>query len=175
MRRFAMISRSLIALSALLLVVACGGGTAATPAPSLAPGQTPGPEATSAPPPPQAGEDITGETIVAAHAALNALDSWPFETTFWIRGFEQNFEQTVDGTHRNEPEVATEATHSSPNGDFHFIRIGDDIWTTLGTSEYYHYDAVGSENLLEQYESFYIAALIGAVDRSQLDFEPVAV
>jgi hypothetical protein len=163
------------ALAVMLVLVACGGGTAPTPAGTLAPGQTPSPVQPTPAGPAEPGESITGENVLAAVTALQALDSWTFEATYWTRGLGANLESSVDGTERRTPEVAIAATHSSTAGDFQFIHIGDDIWTTLGTDEFFHYDAEGSENLLEQYEPSYIATLVGAVSRSTLEFEPVAV
>ena len=168
---------ALILLAA--LAVACGGGASTAtnrpsaggpPAASTAPGQ-PTPLVV------EEGEPIEREHVLAAFEALESVDSWTFTTTYWVKGSTENFEQTITGTERRNPAFAIDAIHEQPDGDeYRYIRVEDDIWTDVATGEFFHSDAAGSENLIEQYEPYYGAALVDdAAGGGSLEFEPVGI
>lgn len=165
----------LIASSILLaLMTACGG--TGTPGVTQAPGATATPTSAGQPTPagPGTGESIDSDGVAAALTALNALDSWTFEVKTWTKSLGETREQDVSGTERRKPEVAVDATHHSPSGDFHYIRIGDDLWTNLGTDVFYHYDAADSANLISQYEPLYVNGLVETVAGfTRVEYEPV--
>ena len=159
--------------------MACGGGgSIATSRPSAG-----GPAASSTPAQPtplvvEEGDSIEREHVLAAFDALQSLESWTFSGKYWTKGFDQNYEQSVTGTERRTPEVAVFGVHpqSTTGEDFHYIRIGDDIWANAGQRDYFHYDADGAENLIEQYEPFYVAALVDDIaGAGTREFDPVGV
>lgn len=158
----------------LALMTACGG--TGTPGVTQAPGLTATPidGGQATPAGPGTGESIDSDGVAAALTALNALDSWTFEVKTWTKSLGKTIEQTVSGTERRKPEVAVDATHHSPSGDFHYIRIGDDLWTNLGTDVFYHYDAADSANLISQYEPLYVNGLVETVAGfARVEYEPV--
>lgn len=168
-----------LAASAALLVAlaACGGGQ--PPGATQAPGTTAsvGASATAGTQPtggPVAGEPLGSEGVSAALTALQALDSWTFEVKTWTKSLGKTIEQTISGAQRMKPDVAIDAMHHTPNGDFHYIRIGEDLWSNLATDEFYHYDAADSENLISQYEPLYVSGLVETVAGfTRVDYEPV--
>jgi hypothetical protein len=170
--------RTSIALVALVLA-ACGGGATPTqpPAGSSTPGaSSPSGGATSSPmPTAAAGESITADDVAAALRALQALDSWKFAGKYWQGHAGAGTEQSVAGVQRQKPEVAVDAVHHSADSDNRYIRIGDDIWVTLGDTKFYHYDAADSANLISQYEPAYVADLVADAAGSQLEYDPVGV
>jgi hypothetical protein len=174
-RRTALSLARLSAGSLLLtMILACGGGP---PGATQSSGATQPPGATATPatqPTPGAGESIDSEGVSAALAALESLDSWTFDVKTWTKSVDETREQDVRGTERRKPGLAIDANHTSPSGDFHYIRIGDDIWTNLGTDLFYHYDAADSENLISQYEPLYVNGLVETVAAfTNVDYEPV--
>jgi hypothetical protein len=166
--------RSTAALVLVLLISACGGttGTGITQAPGATATPTTGGQAT--PPNPGTGESIDSDGVAAALTALQGLDSWTFEVKTWTKSLGETREQDVSGTQRKKPEVAVDAIHTSPSGEFRYIRIGDDLWTNLGTDVFYHYAAADSETLISQYEPLYVNGLAGTVAGfSRIEYEPV--
>lgn len=167
----------LFAILLMLVLVACGsspasspgGGTPAGPGSSTA--ATSGTQPTS--PPPEGGDGEPGD-LSAAVDALTAHDSWTFEVHYFVSALDTGIESSVIGTERRKPLVAVDASHSQPTGTaFHYTRIGNDIWSDVGTGEPFHYDAAESENLIEQYEPFHLNGLVEAAERSNVEYEPV--
>jgi hypothetical protein len=162
-------------LAIALAVAACGGASTTTqpPAGSSTPAAASATPATTA----AAGDSITAQDVTAALKALQALDSWKFTSKYWSAYAGAGTEQSVDGVQRSKPDAATDATHhNADTGDFRYIRIGDDIWATLGTPDtFYHYDAATSDNLRSQYEPFYIDSLVADAAGSQVEYDPLGV
>jgi hypothetical protein len=111
---------------------------------------------------------------VAALTALQARDSWMFQVKAFTKDLGEAAEQDVTGTERRKPQVAVDATHHGPTGDFRYIRIGDDIWVDLGQGTFYHYGAADSANLISQYEPFYIAALVAEAAGSSTHYTAIS-
>jgi len=171
-------TRSITALALALVLGACGGPTGTTgSATTQAPGSTSSASAPGQPTPvnPGTGESIDSEGIQAAADALQALDSWTFSGLYYVKGPDAGIQTSVTGTERRAPDTAVDATHHSPTGDLRYIRIGDDIWASLGAADsFYHYDAATSKNLIDQYEPSYIAALADSVGGfTRVDYEPI--
>jgi hypothetical protein len=177
--------RSTAVVAMVLVLAACGGGALPTGGqPTQGPGgsspptggaTTPGatatPGGTAA-----AGDAITAEDVRAALDALEALDSWRFTSKYWTGYAGTGSEQSVQGTERRQPEVATDAAHHSAISDVHYTRIGDDIWVNLGTPDvFYHYDAATSANLISQYEPLYIETLVAQAAGITREYEPIGV
>jgi hypothetical protein len=166
--------RSIAVVALAVILDGCGG--AQTPGNTQAPGATATPTAggQQTPAGPGTGDSIDSDGVAAALTALNALDSWTFEVNTWTKSLGETREQDVSGTERRKPEVAVDATHHSPSGDFHYIRIGDDLWTNLGTDVFYHYDAADSANLISQYEPLYVNGLAQTVAGfTRVEYAPV--
>jgi hypothetical protein len=172
-----MTTRLLPTLALAALLAACGGasnptasqapGSSATPA-----GATPTVAATAV-----AGDSITSADVAAALKALQAVNSWRFAGKYWSGYGGEGTEQAVDGVQVTKPDAAIDATHhNAQTGDFRYIRVGDDIWVTLGGPEvFYHYDAADSDNLRSQYEPFYIDSLVADAAGSRIEYDPVGV
>jgi hypothetical protein len=164
-----------------LLVIACGGGQGTpTAAPTSGSGQTPG-ATTSATantattgPTAAAGEPIGSAQVQTAVDALKAQDSWQFEVTATTMGLSEGVQNTITGTQRTTPESAIDATHPQPGGsDFHYIRIGDAIWYDVGTDSFTEVQADDAENLIAQYEPYYLNGLAESMLSQDFEFEPV--
>jgi hypothetical protein len=143
----------------LALVVACGGGSTTTAAPTT---------------PPVGGDAIDMAGVNAAINALQTQASWQFEVRTITQGTTGGVEQTVTGTERTDPEMAVDATHRQPDGsDFRYVRIGDDIWFDVGTGTFTQVDAADAENLIEQYEPYYLSGLADSLTSQDVQFELV--
>jgi len=172
-----MTTRLLPALALAAFLAACGGAT--NPGSSQTPGSTSTPAGATSTPAATvvAGDSITADDVAAALRALQGLDSWKFGGKYWQGYGGAGTEQAVDGVQRSKPEAATDAVHHTADaGDIHYVRIGDDIWVTLGGPDlFYHYDAADSDNLRSQYEPYYIDSLVADAAGSQLEYDPVGV
>lgn len=149
---------SVTLLTVMLIVAACGG--VSPPAASPTPGSdtTPGAQPTPDGPPPNGQADyITTDDIAAAFAALEAQGSWTFDSTFYLEGYGDA--TTVSGTERRAPETAIDAVHASELGEYHYIRIDNDVWTDVGAG-FAHALASESPNLLAQYEPLHLAGVV---------------
>jgi hypothetical protein len=150
-----------------LVVAACGGGSQPTiPAGGS---QAPGQSAAATPPVVQPGEPIDSAVITAAVDALRAQDSWQFTVQIINAGTTQS----ITGTERTTPERAVDASHSlteSPE-PFRYIRIGDDIWYDVGTGQFTQVQAANAENLIAQYEPFYINGLKDSAEVQGYEFD----
>lgn len=152
---------SVALITIVMLVAACGGDAppAATPTPGS--DATPGAQPTPDGPPPNGSTDyLTTDDIAAAVAALEAQGSWTFESTFYLEGYDEA--TSVSGTERRASEEARDTTHVNTLGEYHYIRIGDDVWTDVGAG-FAHALASESPNLLAQYEPLHLA---GVLDRT---------
>lgn len=166
----------IVRLSAIVLVlslVACGGAP-----PAQSPGRSPGAgqPTTEAQPPtgaPVGGDVIDGDGLRAAVDALTALDSFTFDLSYIVGGGDNAFQFTVSGTERRTPERAVDATHGGSTGEFHYIRIGDDIWVDLGNGQYAEFQAGESENLVSQYEPYHLIGLMENVTDRRGEYELV--
>ena len=173
-----MSARLMVAFVTMLTVVSCGGSP---PAGSHAPGATGTPVASTpvTQPTPAGGSLVAGQSldsqgVVASLTALQALDSWTFKGTYWTQVLGEASEQSVTGTERRKPEVALDATHHGPTGDFRYVRIGDKIWFDAGNGSFIQANAPDSPNLVDQYEPFYIAALVSTAVGSAATYDPLA-
>jgi hypothetical protein len=154
-----------------VLGVACGGAPP-TQAPGASSVQTTLPEVTLGGPP-VAGEPIDSTAIQSAVTALKAHDAWQFSVTL-IRAGAPNTSQTINGTQRTAPQSAISAAQTVPgSNDFHYIRIGDDIWFDVGQATYTHVPASEATNLIAQYEPYYLDGLVTAAESQNYEFEPV--
>lgn len=162
--------RGVLAFAAVLFLAACGGNSAATQQPSQAQ-----PSRAQVTQPAQGGDAIDVSGIQAAVAALKAHDSWQFTVTTFESGT-PNFSRTVTGTQRTAPQIAVSASHTVPgSSDFHYIRIGDDVWFDAGQATYTHTTAAEGPNLIVQYEPYYLDGLVQAAEANGYEYEPVGV
>jgi hypothetical protein len=153
-----------VLVAAALLVAACGGGeptgTAGTATQPPADQPTPAGQPTPAEPPTGSDDYLTTDDIASAVVALEEQGSWTWELDYVAEGLDIGVQRRVTGTERRQPEVAVDATHVEETGDFRYIRIGDDVWTDVGTGEFFHSLASESPNLIIQYEPVHLAGLI---------------
>jgi hypothetical protein len=179
-----MSARLVVAFMTILTLVACGGSPPAgsqAPAGSHVPTGatgTPGASAPASEAPPTGGsiggQSLDSEGVRASLTALQALDSWTFQGTYWTKVLGEASEQSVTGTERRKPQVAVDATHHGPTGDYRYIRIGDTIWVDLGTGSFTQANAPDSPNLVDQYEPLYIAALVSTALGSTVTYDAIA-
>jgi len=139
----------------MLVAVACGGGGSATPVPATTGGQITNP-------PVVGGDTIDSSGIEAAVNALQSQESRQFS----VDAISAGSEQTVTGTERGSPDTAVEASHSQPGGGapFQYIRINDDIWYDVGTGQFTQVSADEAQNLIVQYEPYYLSGLADSVE-----------
>lgn len=153
---------ALLVVAAAMLLAACGGASPTggggtetdTPDGDTAAPATPGASVGA----PSGGDLLTPDDIAAAFAATEALGSWTFEANVYAPT--SGGDLVITGTERRQPERAVAAVHSTPNGDFGYVRIGDDIWYDVATGEWTRVDAASAANLIRQYEPFHLAALV---------------
>jgi hypothetical protein len=152
----------LIALALFVSIAAACAGAPATGAPSS---------------PVTTGDVIDAAAISAAVDALRSRESWQFESNTIQEGTTGGYEQSVIGTERTQPETAVDATHSGPEGveNFRYVRIGDDIWFDVGTGTFTQVTAGDAENLIVQYEPYYLNGLADSLSSQNVDFELVGV
>ncbi len=144
------------------IVVACGS-SAATSAP------TTGAPTTE----PQTGDVIDTPAITAAVDALQTQDSWQFTVSYITPGPDGGLERTVTGTER-PVDNSIDAAHAQPGGlSFRYVRIGDDIWFDAGTGSFTQVEADGSENLIDQYEPYYLNGLVESATSQDYEWELV--
>ena len=143
-----------------ILLAACGGGTpAATDGTSSSGGKASAQEshaASSAAP--GDGDILTPDDISAAFGSLEDQGSWMFQAEVFTAAAGGNL--SITGIERREPEQAVAAEHSTANGVFGYIRIGDDIWFDVATDTWTHADAGSAGNLIAQYEPLHLAGLV---------------
>jgi hypothetical protein len=158
------------ALGAMLILVACSGG-GSTPTGAGSPQQT-GAAQSSVGGPPAPGESIDSAAIAAAVDALESHDSWLFDASYLMTGFDEP--STITGTERRQPETAIDAVHKQPDGgEFRYVRIGNQIWYDAGTGDFSMVDAADAENLIDQYEPYYLAGLADSAQQQGFEFNPV--
>jgi hypothetical protein len=120
------------------------------------------------------GDVVSPAEIAAAFAALEAQGSWRFEASVYAA--RSGGELSLTGTERRQPVQAVAATHTTVNGDFQYVHIGDDIWFDVATGKWTHSDASGADNLISQYEPFHFAGLVEWAGASRnTEYEFVAV
>jgi hypothetical protein len=159
--------RNAVLASVVAVLIAACGGSSATPAPQSSSRS----QATTAA---QAGEPIDTAAVQAAVTALKAHDSWQFSVTL-IRSGTPNTSQTITGTQRTAPQPAVSAAQPvEGSNDFHYIRIGDDIWYDVGQPTYTHIAAADAKNLIAQYEPYYLDGLVQSALANGYEFDPVA-
>jgi hypothetical protein len=117
----------------------------------------------------QPGEPIDADGITAAVDALESLDSWQFTVQITNVGTTQS----ITGTERRSPEFAVDASHQLTESEepFQYIRIGDDIWYDVGTGEFTQVQADQAQNLIDQYEPYYIGGLKDSVEVQGYEFD----
>ena len=170
-----MTMRSTTIIAFALVLVGCGGGQQPpTSAASNLPGQS-GAPATGSAPPVVAGEPIDTAQVQGAVDALKSQDSWQFEVTTTTLGLDGGVQTVISGTQTTTPENAIDASHPQPGGGdpFRYIRIGDSIWFDVGTGQFNEVQADEAENLIAQYEPYYLNALAESMTQQDFLFEPV--
>jgi len=165
------LSRVLALVFSGVIVVACGGGNSATPAQSHGTGATPAPLQTPGGAVP--GEPIDTATVQAAVETLQGQDSWQFAVTWIASGLQEKSSAT--GTERTTPERAVDADFPQSGGGvpFSYIRIGDQIWYDVGTESFTQVDAADAENLIAQYEPYYLDSLAESATAQDWEFDPL--
>ena len=90
-------------------------------------------------------------------------------------GLETGVRTTITGTERNEPQKAVKASHVPVIGDppFQYIRIEDDIWFDVGSGTFTQVEAAEAQDLIDQYEPYYLAGLAQSAVDNDFQFEPV--
>ena len=165
--------RGVLAFAVMLTLAACGGNAPQTQAPGSASSQVPQSPRSQVTQAAQAGDPIDTAGIQAAVDTLKTHDSWTFEATGYSSGT-PNFQQTITGTQRTKPQPAVSATHNSPNAsNFHYIRIGDDIWYDAGQGTYTEVTSADAKNLIAQYEPYYLDGVVKSAQVQGYEYEPV--
>ncbi|HYI21732.1 MAG TPA: hypothetical protein VEX62_03755 [Candidatus Limnocylindrales bacterium] len=165
-----MLARVTAFLVLIVILAACGGGSTTSQSPSTS--AAPSAQGT---PPVVTGDAIDSETVGAAVAALQAMESWTFDVSTITMGLETGVRTTITGTERNAPQKAVKASHVPVIGDppFQYIRIEDDIWFDTGTGTFTQVEAAEAENLIDQYEPYYLTGLAQSAVDNDFQFEPV--
>jgi len=165
--------RSAAAVTALLVVSACGGGSAPTPSPNSA---TPPPAGTPVP-----GQAISRADIQNSFAALDTIDSYTFAGSYFTGYTGVGTPVSLNGTERQKPqyELSNSVNRTNDNNQpeiDQYIRIGNDIWVNTGAPDaFYHYNATDPANgaLLAQYEPYGLALQIAQSSGAQLQYQPM--
>jgi hypothetical protein len=166
------------AVTAMLVVSACGGGSTPTASPAgTAAGASPPPAGTPVP-----GQAISGPQIQNAFTALGTLDSYTYTGSYFTGYTGVGAPVALVGTERQKPqyEIDTKTTTTNQTDTTQvkaqYIRIGNDIWVNSGNPDaFYHYDATNPANgaILAQYEPFGLALQIAKSAGAQLQYAPM--
>lgn len=157
----------------MVIAVACGGGTPAATTPGSGPTSAPTGGQPSQPVAP--GDAIDTAAVSAAIDALQAQESWRFEVSTITMGLEGGVRNDISGVQRTTPERAVDAQHflDDSGTPFRYVRIGDEIWYDAGTGSFTQVDASAAENLIDQYEPYYLEGLRDSATSQDWTFLPV--
>ena len=164
------------AITAMLVVSACGGGST----PSTSPGSGRGVANTAGTPVP--GQAISGPQIQNAFTALGTLNSYTYTGSYFTGYTGVGAPVALQGTERQKPQYEIDTTTTTTNQTnttpikAQYIRIGNDIWVNSGNPDvFYHYDATNPANgaILAQYEPFGLALQIAKSAGAQLQYAPM--